>query len=65
MQEYKADVVIIGGGIAGISAAIELLNEGKKIILLDRDIEKGLGGLARLTGTSLNWSVYKKHSAKT
>lgn len=49
MQEYKADVVIIGGGIAGISAAIELLNEGKKIILLDRDIEKGLGGLARLS----------------
>ncbi len=46
MKEYKADVVIIGGGIAGIAAAIELMEKGKKIILLDRDFEKALGGLA-------------------
>ena len=49
MKAYKADVVIIGGGIAGISAAIELMNEGQKVVLLDRDAEKELGGLARLS----------------
>ena len=47
MKEYKADVVIAGGGIAGIVAALELLNEGKKVILLDRDTEDQLGGLAK------------------
>ncbi len=49
MKEYKADVVIIGGGIAGITAAIELMNENKKVLLIDRDYEKELGGLARLS----------------
>lgn len=49
MKEYKADVVIIGGGIAGITAAIELMNDGQKVILLDRDHDKELGGLAKLS----------------
>ncbi|MBL4586755.1 MAG: FAD-binding dehydrogenase [Flavobacteriales bacterium] len=49
MKEYKADVVIIGGGIAGIAAAFELMNEGQSVILLDRDKEKELGGLAKLS----------------
>ncbi|MCB1158092.1 MAG: FAD-binding protein [Leptospiraceae bacterium] len=44
---YKADVIIAGGGFAGISAAIELLDAGKKVILLDRDKEENFGGLAK------------------
>ena len=40
MNKYKADVVIVGGGIAGITAAIELLNLDKKVILFDRDEEE-------------------------
>ena len=47
MKSYKADAVIVGGGIAGIAAAIELLNEGQKVILIDRDVEAELGGLAK------------------
>ncbi|MCB0755364.1 MAG: FAD-binding dehydrogenase [Flavobacteriales bacterium] len=47
MKEYKADAVIVGGGIAGIAAAIELLNEGQKVLVVDRDIEAELGGLAK------------------
>lgn len=47
MKEYKADVVIIGGGIAGIAATIELMNEGKSVVLLDRDEKDELGGLAK------------------
>jgi predicted oxidoreductase len=47
-MNYSADVLIIGGGIAGLVTAIDLLDEGKnKILLLDRDIEARLGGLAK------------------
>ncbi len=49
MKRYEADVVIIGGGIAGITAAFELMNEGQRVILLDRDSEEELGGLAKLS----------------
>ncbi|MGB1319010.1 MAG: FAD-dependent oxidoreductase, partial [Flavobacteriales bacterium] len=47
MKEYEADAVVVGGGIAGITAAIELLNAGKKVLVLDRDVENELGGLAK------------------
>ena len=40
------DVAIIGGGLAGISAAIELLDHGLKIVIIDRDSEQNFGGLA-------------------
>jgi predicted oxidoreductase len=44
---YQADVIIVGAGIAGIITAIELLDAGKRVLLLDRDLEKELGGLAK------------------
>ena len=44
---YQSDVVIIGGGLAGIAAAIELLDHDKKVIILDRDKEEKFGGLAK------------------
>jgi len=44
---YEADVVVVGAGIAGIVAALELLNDGKSVVLLDRDCEEEFGGLAR------------------
>lgn len=47
MKEYKADAVIVGGGIAGIAAAIELMNHGQKVLVIDRDVEEELGGLAK------------------
>ncbi len=43
----KSDVVIVGGGIAGIIAALELLDAGKSVTLLDRDLPERFGGLAR------------------
>jgi predicted oxidoreductase len=43
----KFDVLIVGGGIAGITMALDLLDGGKSIILLDRDEEAAFGGLAR------------------
>src|SRR5690349_15830657 len=43
----RSDVLIIGGGIAGITTALELLDGGKSVVLLDRDEDGVLGGLAR------------------
>jgi predicted oxidoreductase len=46
-KRYQADVVIIGGGIAGLATACELLDSGKKVLILDRDNQEKLGGLAK------------------
>ncbi len=43
----KTDVIIIGGGIAGIAAAIDLLDANKTVIIFDRDKEENFGGLAK------------------
>jgi predicted oxidoreductase len=43
----RSDVLIIGGGIAGIVTALELLDGGKTVALVDRDEEGAFGGLAR------------------
>lgn len=40
-------VIVVGGGIAGIVAALELLSAGREVILVDRDVERNFGGLAR------------------
>ncbi len=47
MPTYQSDVVVVGGGIAGITAALELLDHGKRVLLLDRDEQAVFGGLAR------------------
>jgi predicted oxidoreductase len=47
MQAERYDVLIIGGGIAGIATALDLLDGGKTILLLDRDEQSAFGGLAR------------------
>jgi len=44
---YEADVVIVGGGIAGITTALELLEHKHRVLLLDRDTADRFGGLAR------------------
>ncbi len=47
IQKYQADVSIIGGGIAGIVAAIELLDANKTVVIFERDDERNFGGLAK------------------
>ena len=43
----SADVAIVGAGIAGIVAAIEALDRGRRVLLIDRDVEEALGGQAK------------------
>ena len=42
-----SDALVVGGGIAGIVAALELLRAGKTVTLVDRDTAERFGGLAR------------------
>lgn len=42
----RADVVVVGGGLAGLLAATELTDAGAKPILVDQEGEQSLGGQA-------------------
>ena len=41
-----ADAIIIGAGLAGLVAATELADAGKRVIVLDQEPRQGLGGQA-------------------
>lgn len=43
---FIPDAIIIGGGIAGLTAAMEITNRGKKVLLLEQETEENLGGQA-------------------
>lgn len=62
-QTYKADVNIIGGGIAGLVAALELLDQNLTINLFEREEPSALGGLARWSFGGI-FFVDTKHQRK-
>src|SRR3984885_3807868 len=43
---HDADVIIIGAGLAGLTAAAELADAGRQVLLLDQEPEQALGGQA-------------------
>ncbi|MEK6623693.1 MAG: FAD-binding dehydrogenase [Bdellovibrionota bacterium] len=45
-KNYQADCVVVGAGLSGIYACLKLLEAGKKVILLDRDVREHIGGQA-------------------
>ncbi|WP_083098844.1 FAD-binding dehydrogenase [Pseudophaeobacter leonis] len=45
-SDNHADVIIVGAGIAGLAAACELGDRGKRVILLDQEPAQFLGGQA-------------------
>jgi uncharacterized protein len=46
MSSYDADAIIVGAGLAGLVAAAELVDAGKRVIVLDQEPESNLGGQA-------------------
>lgn len=42
----KYDVIVVGAGLAGLVATSELVEAGKKVLLLDQEPESSLGGQA-------------------
>mgnify|MGYP003460947752 FL=1 len=56
---YKYDVAIIGGGLAGLTAANFLVKEGKKVVVLEKS--NRLGGRAitnNKNGVLMNLGVH-------
>ncbi|MGW1536542.1 FAD-binding dehydrogenase [Streptomyces aureus] len=43
---YDADVIVIGAGLAGLAATAELVDAGRRVILLDQEPEQSIGGQA-------------------
>ena len=46
MADETADVIVVGAGLAGLVAAAELTDAGRRVILLDQEPEQSLGGQA-------------------
>src|SRR4051812_40303038 len=42
----EADVIVVGGGLAGLVAATEIADAGKRVVLVDQEGEQNLGGQA-------------------
>ena len=60
MPRYESDVIVIGAGIAGVAAAIDLLDRGRKVLLLDRDVEAEHG---RPRQGELRRHLVRRHAA--
>lgn len=45
-QTLTSDLLVIGGGLAGLVTALEALRAGQRVTLVDRDTPERLGGLA-------------------
>ncbi|ONI83607.1 FAD-binding dehydrogenase [Saccharothrix sp. ALI-22-I] len=43
---HDADVIVVGAGLAGLVATAELVDAGRKVILVDQEPEAALGGQA-------------------
>lgn len=46
MSDPRTDAVVVGGGLAGMVAAVELADAGRRVVLLDQEPECSLGGQA-------------------
>lgn len=46
MEQFKPDVIIIGTGLAGLTAAMEVTDAGKRVLMVDQETEENLGGQA-------------------
>ena len=43
---YDADVIVVGAGLAGLVAAAEVADSGRRVVIVDQEPEAGLGGQA-------------------
>ena len=49
---HESDVLVVGGGIAGMEAALQVVSQGKTAILVD----KGVFGHSGTSG--MNWGAH-------
>lgn len=55
IPEIDCDVVVIGGGIAGLSAAISAMNEGAEVILLEKAPKLQRGGNSAIADAQIRY----------
>ena len=46
VSRLEADVIVVGAGLAGLTATAELADAGQRVLLLDQEPEASLGGQA-------------------
>jgi uncharacterized protein len=46
MSDTQADVIIVGAGLAGLVAACELVDRGKRVLIVDQENSANIGGQA-------------------
>lgn len=51
-EVYQADICVIGGGLAGVAAAIQAIDEGKSVIVVEKSVH-GFGG-----ALGYNWDQF-------
>src|SRR5690349_14554769 len=44
--QMSADAIVVGAGLAGLVATAELVEQGKRVVLVDQEPEASLGGQA-------------------
>lgn len=45
-MNYDADVIVVGAGLAGLAAAAELVDAGRRVIIVEQEPEASFGGQA-------------------
>ncbi|MDT5227538.1 MAG: uncharacterized protein QOH94_1331, partial [Mycobacterium sp.] len=46
MSDTQADVIVVGAGLAGLVAACEVVERGKRVLIVDQENSANLGGQA-------------------
>jgi predicted oxidoreductase len=46
-KDYRTDIAIVGGGLAGVVTAHEVLASRRRVLLIDKDKRENFGGLAK------------------
>ena len=46
MSDTQADVIVVGAGLAGLVAACEVVDRGKRVLIVDQENSANLGGQA-------------------
>lgn len=64
-EDLEADVCVVGGGIAGVTAAYELARGGRSVVLLDRSrVGAGVTGHSTAKLSSLQGTTYSELSRR-